>query len=132
MSDDSYDAIDRLIDTDPIELGRACRMLGQALGSVLVKLGILNDQPLTGPELVAAADAFCADPNHLDHFVTFTEDRWFIEHSLPCRIAGNMGTCAYHAAIVEVSDDDTDPDLGRWRITEIDTEGLPALERADV
>jgi len=54
-----------------------------------------------------------------------------VEHSFACRLDGNMPHCAYHTAIERVVGDVPDPaDLGRWRITEIDSEGLPSLERA--
>lgn len=66
-----------------------------------------------------------------DHFVTFDEQGWFIEHSLDCRITGTIGTCTYNAAIREVYDEAPHPDdMGRWRITAVDDEGVPSLERA--
>lgn len=64
------------------------------------------------------------------HYVTFDEDGWFIEHSVACRQAGTLGTCDFNRAIREIADE---PDLdlfGRHRITEVDSEGLPSLERA--
>jgi hypothetical protein len=68
-------------------------------------------------------------PNDPDHFVTFDEQGWFIEHSTACRVEGTIGTCEYNAA-VRVIDDEFDPELlGRWRITGIN-EGLPDLEAA--
>lgn len=70
------------------------------------------------------------------HYVTFDEYGWFIEHSVACRIAGTIGTCTYNEAVrgvVEDFDPNEDPDqLGRWRITDIDDEGLPSLERVEV
>lgn len=66
-----------------------------------------------------------------DHFVTFDEDGWFIEHSVACRVAGTIGTCAYNQAIREIADEPDPGQMGRWRITEVDSEGLPSLERAD-
>jgi hypothetical protein len=70
-------------------------------------------------------------PNDPYHYVTFDYTGWFIEHSVACRQAGTLGTCDYNSAIREVADDD--PDLiGRWKIRDLDGEGLPSLERADV
>lgn len=65
-----------------------------------------------------------------DHHVTFTEDRWTVEHSLECRLSGQMPQCAYHQAIAAIAADFEPADLGRWRIASI-SEGLPDLERAD-
>jgi hypothetical protein len=65
-----------------------------------------------------------------DHYVTFDEDGWFIEHSVACRVAGTLGTCDYNKAIRMVADEPDPDDFGRWRITELDSEGLPSLERA--
>lgn len=71
-----------------------------------------------------------ARPNVADHYVTFDEDGWFIEHSLTCRMAGEMAKgCRYQKAVNEIADPD-DADLwGRWRITDVDDMGLPSLER---
>lgn len=78
-------------------------------------------------------------PNEPDHFVTFDEKGWFVEHSIACRIAGTLGTCEYNDAVRKIADMpdcalgpyEPDSDLfGRWCITEIDSEGLPILERA--
>lgn len=80
------------------------------------------------------AEGYVVIEDQPDHFVTFDESGWFVEHSIACRVAGTIGTCAYNSAIRHVADDKDphDPgDLGRWRITEIDSEGLPSLERAD-
>lgn len=78
--------------------------------------------------------AFIPTPDDADHFVTFDRDGWFVEHSIACRRAGTLGTCAYNVAIREVAidfDSEGDPQqLGRWRITNIDSEGIPSLERA--
>jgi hypothetical protein len=65
-----------------------------------------------------------------DHYVIFTEDRFTVEHSVECKLSGHMHECAYHAAVVLITDE-YDPDrLGRWRITGI-SDGLPDLERAE-
>lgn len=67
-----------------------------------------------------------------DHFVTFTEDRWTVEHSLACRLTGAMEQCVYHQAVANVMDGPPPDDaLGRWRITDIDEEGCPAMVRAE-
>jgi hypothetical protein len=73
-----------------------------------------------------------ATPNVKDHFVTFTKYNWSIEHSLQCRMDGEMQRgCKFERAIVTVSAGGPyDDQLGRWRITDIDSEGLPSLERA--
>jgi len=67
--------------------------------------------------------------NEPDHYVNFDEDGWFIEHSIPCRVAGTIGTCEYNTAIREVYDEPDPDDFGRWRIVDIDEEGCPSLER---
>lgn len=67
--------------------------------------------------------------NEPDHYVTFDETGWFIEHSLDCRIAGTIGTCAHNGAIRAIGEPKFPDHLGRWRITGIDSEGLPSLER---
>jgi len=66
-----------------------------------------------------------------DHFVIFTEDRWTVEHSVECRLSGHMHECDHHAAIVRIAAEFDEDMAGRWRIDEIDSEGLPALIRAD-
>lgn len=67
-----------------------------------------------------------------DHYVIFTEDRWTVEHSVACRLSGRMSECEYHAAVDEVFWGAPDPDqLGRWRISGIDSAGMPDLERAE-
>jgi hypothetical protein len=66
-----------------------------------------------------------------DHHVIFTEDRWTIEHSVECRLSGRMHECEYHEAIAGIAAG-FEPELaGRWLITGIDSEGIPALVRAD-
>jgi hypothetical protein len=67
-----------------------------------------------------------------DHFVVFDEKGWFVEHSLSCRLDGTLGTCDYNAAIRAVADEPNPEDFGRWRITSIDSEGLPSLDRASL
>jgi hypothetical protein len=40
------------------------RLLGEALGKVLVAAGMIRaDAPMTGPELLLAAEDFCREPN---------------------------------------------------------------------
>lgn len=64
-----------------------------------------------------------------EHSVVFTETAWTIEHSLRCRVGGQMADCPHHHAIQAVGYE-PDPDLiGRWRITNIDSMGMPSLER---
>jgi Family of unknown function (DUF6085) len=65
-----------------------------------------------------------------EHWVIFTEDGWTVEHSIECRLSGHMHECGWHNAIKAIATE-YDPDMaGRWRITGIDSEGLPSLERA--
>ncbi len=65
-----------------------------------------------------------------DHFVIFTEDRWTVEHSFACRLSGEMHACPAHKAIATIAEDGYDVNMvGRWRITRVDSEGLPSLER---
>ena len=65
-----------------------------------------------------------------DHYVIFTEDGFTTEHSLDCRLSGHMHECAYHAAAALVADEYEPAMAGRWKITDIDSEGLPSLEGA--
>lgn len=64
-----------------------------------------------------------------DHFVVFSEDHWTVEHSVACRVSGAMAACDFHYAIARVADADNNL-MGRFRICEIDSEGLPSLVRA--
>jgi hypothetical protein len=67
-----------------------------------------------------------------DHWVIFTEDGWTTEHSVECRLSGQMSSCAWHEAVRQIADV-FDPDLaGRWLITSIDPNVGPALVRADL
>lgn len=72
-----------------------------------------------------------ATPNVTDHFVNFGEDGWSVEHSLQCRMDGQMQRreCPYEHSVIEVGEPEEDM-YGRWRIVDIDSEGLPSLERA--
>src|SRR4051794_5532242 len=104
-------------------------------------VGRVVDKPHTygmlghlGREVIAelAAEGFVVIPDEPDHYVNFDMAGWFIVHSVACRVAGTLGTCEYNGAIRKIAEDfdpDDDPDqLGLWRITEIDSEGLPSLE----
>jgi len=69
-----------------------------------------------------------------DHHVIFGEDGWTVEHSVECRLAGDMTSrCAYWTALKRhpVTHEPDAAMLGRWRIDSIDSEGLPMLVRAD-
>jgi hypothetical protein len=67
-----------------------------------------------------------------DHWVIFTEDGWTTEHSIDCRLSGQMSSCAWHEAVRRIAHE-FDPDMaGRWLITAIDGNGEPALVRADL
>jgi hypothetical protein len=66
------------------------------------------------------------DPNH---YVNLTEDdRWFIEHSLDCRINGTIGTCKFNRAIMDLPEELRIP--GRYRILGI-VHGIPTLESVE-
>ena len=72
-----------------------------------------------------------AEPDVSGHFVNFTEYGWSVEHSLQCRMDGEMQRgCAYERSIREI-EDTADDGYGRYRITDIDSEGLPSLEYDD-
>lgn len=65
--------------------------------------------------------------NVQDHFVTFTDTSWIVEHSLQCRMDGEMQRgCKYQRYIDKIT---IEPDgtRGRWRIV-CDAVGLLRLE----
>jgi hypothetical protein len=66
-----------------------------------------------------------------DHYAIFTEDRFTVEHSVDCRLSGQMPHCAWHAAVVRVADEFVPDMAGRWLISAIDGNGEPVLVRAD-
>ncbi len=90
--------------------------------------------------LEAAAPAIRADERAKvyaelgsDHYVIFTQDRWTVEHSVECRLSGQMPECAYHAAIARIADEPYPEMLGRWRIDGIlGSDGFPDLTRAEL
>lgn len=98
----------------------------------LLAEGVYDPCPVCGGSGTLPARGEKVGEGWADHFVTFDADGWFVEHSLACRLAGTLGTCGYNRAVREVADDGPpdEDDLGRWRITGIDSEGLPELERA--
>jgi hypothetical protein len=61
-----------------------------------------------------------------DHFVVFAGDRWTMEHSAQCRLSGAMSECEFHTAMARV---EAGPMSGRWRMTGVNDDGLPVLER---
>lgn len=68
-----------------------------------------------------------------DHYVTFTDDAWRMEHSLTCRLSGSMATCEWHQVIARQTCTDGayfGALLGRYRVV---SEGVATfrLERAD-
>ena len=67
--------------------------------------------------------------NDPEHYVCFTEDTWFIEHSLDCRIAGTIGTCEFNRSIRDLNAEQYELTPGRWRIAGIAWNGAPNLER---
>ncbi len=85
---------------------------------------------------ITCSNVDCPNPSSIstllqagdEHFVTFNETGWFIEHSLRCRVSGRMAAgCSWQAAVELVAGDG---DHGRWLIDSIDSEGLPALTLA--
>ena len=68
-----------------------------------------------------------------DHWVTFAETGWFVEHSLDCRLSGHMAECPYHAAIekwVAGRMYRPDNDNGRrYCIVSVEEDGFPVLHR---
>ena len=65
------------------------------------------------------------------HSVTFTKCGFGVEHPPGCTTTLE-DPCAYHLAVRRIAAG-LDPDmLGSWRITAIDSEGLPSLERAEL
>jgi hypothetical protein len=81
-------------------------------------------------ELFCAGWQALADRLGHDHYVTDGDDWLIAEHSVDCRLAGQMHHCAWHDAIVRAADRFDPAREGRWRITGIDDEGLPVLEGA--
>jgi hypothetical protein len=65
-----------------------------------------------------------------DHFVHFDADGWFVEHSMACRLDGTLGTCNWGKAIRSFAPEPDPEWYGRWRIDEVDSEGMPGLVRA--
>lgn len=68
-----------------------------------------------------------------EHYVTFGEDGWVVEHSLNCRMGGDMINCPYHKAIEYwVSERMYIPDKDngkRYCIVKVDDHGFPVLHR---
>lgn len=65
------------------------------------------------------------------HYLTISVDggiATILDHPRTCLTF--LG-CPYRKAITEVADSFDKSDEGRWRIMEIDSEGLPALEKVD-
>lgn len=75
-------------------------------------------------------------PEVNQHFVTMEEQGWFIEHSLQCRMDGEMVRgCAWQHAMEKLFEDHPVYHVlhnGRWLITDIDTDGYPKVEIAKV
>jgi len=79
----------------------------------------------------ALASAFGA-PSLSRHFVTFGYRGWRVEHSVECRLSGEMERgCLFEEAVHAMGEPDADQ-MGRWCITEIDSEGLPSLRREEM
>ena len=97
---------------------------------------ILNDQKAV--VLYLDGDDYLAVADFPDHYVTFGEDGWSIEHSLPCRMLAlldkrPMHECEYHAAIerwVAGRMYRPDNDNGRrYCIVSVEEDGFPVLHR---
>ena len=111
-----------------------CDMKALYIGEEDVPAGVVvlhkacQDRAIAGA-VIAERERIYAELGN-DHYVTFTEDRWTIEHSVECRLSGHMHECSDHEAIA-LTAREYDPDMaGRWRIVGIGSEGLPLLERA--
>lgn len=64
-----------------------------------------------------------------EHVVEFGPARWGLEHPLSCRVAGSLIDCPYNTAVGLAGADGISTDtFGRWRVTGIDSDGLPVLE----
>lgn len=64
------------------------------------------------------------------HFVTFTPEKWTLEHSMECRLSGEMvGHCRFEAAVQNIAADFEEGLIGRWRLDNIDKD-LPLLVEA--
>lgn len=81
---------------------------------------------MTDEEIVTAVRAL-----PVGHFATFTDEGWWVEHDLACRLSGELPTCRYTTTVALIADEIDVGIIGRWRITDIDSEGLPSLERVD-
>lgn len=72
-----------------------------------------NETSETPPEGRAV---FVAEPQDNLHILTMAGSAWSIQHSLECRVAGNMHACKYHQYFVTdaVNDHDWHPPPGRY------------------
>ena len=113
VNDDFYDRdLDVLYPADAMVRELATRMVDAA-----------------APHLAAGERAKLYAELGNEHYVIFTEDRWTVEHSVECKLGGHMHECRYHEAVAGIAEDYDPGMLGRWRITDIDSKGLPSLER---
>lgn len=67
-------------------------------------------------------------PDEPNHYVTFDDNGWFIEHSVACRIAGTLGTCEFNQAVRTFTEDIGRIVTGRWLIAGVDSAGMPILQ----
>lgn len=73
------------------------------------------------------------EPDVSEHYVTFAEHGWSVEHSLQCRMEGLMQQgCAYERAVRKMGRPSDESMLGRYRIVTIDHIGSPVLELAPI
>ncbi len=66
-----------------------------------------------------------------DHYLTITtDDRWFVEHSMSCRLAGTLGSCQWNefAANLEVRE----LPAARYLIIEAEEPWISRVEDEDV
>lgn len=69
------------------------------------------------------------EPNVADHFVNFTDDGWSIEHSLECRMSGEMQRgCDVEAEVRRLTNDGDPGERGRFLV--VVAEGTMAFEQA--
>lgn len=129
------DAIAEPVPANAIEAGAAALQASRP-EDVLPPEGLRDDVRLI---VQAAAPHIRADERQKlyaelgnDHFVIFTEDGWTTEHSVECRLSGQMHRCAWHTAVARIADEFDEDMTGRWLITAIDHNGEPALVRSDL
>jgi hypothetical protein len=63
-----------------------------------------------------------------DHYVVFDiQSDWIVEHSIECRLSGNMAGCEWHKAIERMAMEFNPNYQGRWLIKDPGDETTPPL-----